>query len=454
MKRADAAAAAVAVLTAVSAFLALRQPAPPGSTLAGLDQPAAPILSVRRAPDLLTRTIAEAKLVRGLDGALRAAPASTCLVVRNAGRTLYSRNPEQPLIPASNVKILTAFALLAKLGPTETLATAVRAAKPISRDGTVDGDLFVVGGGDPLLETADYAATLKYAPTIRTPFERLADDLVAKGLKRVTGSVVGDESRFDARRYIPTWRPNYAADGHVGPQSALIVNDGFAQFRPRRVAASAPAVHAAGMLTELLRSRGVFISGSPGQSQSPAGAATISELRSPPVRDLVAEMLQESDNTTAEVLLKELGRRVGGQGTTAAGLDAVRAALTEARVPAAAVTLTDGSGLDRGNRASCVALVSALGPEPLIDGLPIAGEEGTLTDRFRNHPAAGRLRAKTGSLEGVAALTGLVDPLAFSFVVNDVGGEAAGRALQDGVGAVLARYPEAPPPDEMAPRRP
>lgn len=453
MQRDDVVAAALAVVTAASSLLAVRQPDPPRSTLAGLAVPKAPVLSLRRAPDLLTRTIADARLAAALDTALRPAPATTCLVVRQGTRTLFSRNPDQALIPASNMKIATAYALLTRLGPTETLATTVKAAAPMTPDGTVQGDLYLVGGGDPLLETADYAATLKYNPAIRTPFERLANDLVAKGLKRVTGAVVGDESRFDTRRYIPTWKPNYAADGHVGPQGALIVNDGFVQFRPRRVAAPNPAVHAAAVLTELLRGRGVFIQGNSGQSHSPAGAATISELRSPPVRDLVAEMLQESDNTTAEVLVKELGRRESGQGTTAAGLDAVRAALSEAGVPAAALTATDGSGLDRGNRATCAALVGLLHPEPLLDGLPVASKEGTLTDRFQGHPAAGRLRAKTGSLEGVAALTGLVDPapLAFSFLANGVRGEAAGRALQDAVGAVLARYPDAPAPDSMAP---
>lgn len=449
-------AAALAILTAASSFLAVREPETPRSTLAGLPSPAVPVLSLRRAPDFITRVIADAKLVKDLDGVLAGAPKATCLVVRDGVRQVYNRKPDEPLIPASNVKILTALAVLARLGPTETLVTTAKAASPIQADGTLDGSLYIVGGGDPVIETADYAATLKYNPTIRTPYERLADDLVARGLKRITGSVLGDESRFDARRYLPTWKPSYAAGGHVGPVSALIVNDGFAQFTPRRVAASAPATHAAAVLTELLRSRGVLTGGVPGQSEAPAGAATISELRSPPVRDLVAEMLQESDNTTAEVLVKELGRRVAGQGTTAAGLDAVRAVLSEAGVPTAGVALADGSGLDRSNRATCGAILASLGPEPLLDGLPIAGKEGTLTVRFGNHPAAGRLRAKTGSLAGVAALSGVVDAqagntLAFSLVANDVPNEAAGRALQDAVSAVLVRYPDAPPPAELAP---
>jgi D-alanyl-D-alanine carboxypeptidase/D-alanyl-D-alanine-endopeptidase (penicillin-binding protein 4) len=153
MQRADIAAAVLAVITAVSSFFALRQPGTPRSELAGLETPAAPVLSLRRAPAFLTRTIADAKLAADLDRSLRNAPATTCLVVREGSRTLYSRNPDQPLIPASNVKIATAHALLAKLGPTETLTTSVRAAKPMSKDGTIEGDLYIVGGGDPVLET-------------------------------------------------------------------------------------------------------------------------------------------------------------------------------------------------------------------------------------------------------------------------------------------------------------
>lgn len=454
--------AALVVVAIGSTAAALHTPAPGRSHVAGLPAPKAGVLSPRRVPDLLSRTIADLKLTADLDQALAdPAVADSCLIVERDRHRLFTRNPDRALIPASNLKLLTALAVLGKLGPDATLNTTAKATSPIGDDGTLAGPLYLVGGGDPLLETADYAASFENQPRTRTPFEQLADDLVAKGLRHVTGSVLGDESRFDTVRYIPTWKPRYIQDSEVGPQSALLVNDGFTQFKPKHVAAASPATHAAQVLTDLLKGRGVLIDGPAGQSATPAGAATISELRSPPVKDVVAEMLKESDNTTAEVLTKELGRRVAGSGTTAAGVKAIRDVLAANHLPVDQLTSVDGSGLDRSDRATCGLLLAALDTGdahgPLQSGLPTAAQEGTLTKRFKDNPAAGRLRAKTGSLDGVVALTGFVDapdqtpPLVFSLIVNDLPKDAIGRTLEESVGAILARYPEAPVPTVLAP---
>jgi D-alanyl-D-alanine carboxypeptidase/D-alanyl-D-alanine-endopeptidase (penicillin-binding protein 4) len=194
-------------------------------------------------------------------------------------------------------------------------------------------------------------------------------------------------------------------------------------------------------------------------------------VSSPPVRDVVAEMLRESDNLTAELLVKELGHRFTGAGTTAAGLGVVRATLTSAGLPLGGLATVDGSGLDRSDRATCSLLLTAVeasGPAgTLAASFPLAAHDGTLTKRFQGSPAAGRLRAKTGSLDGVVGLTGYVAapsgltvygaapadgvPLAFSLLANDLPRDAIGRALQDRVGTVLARYPEAPAPAALAP---
>ncbi|HEV7888787.1 MAG TPA: D-alanyl-D-alanine carboxypeptidase/D-alanyl-D-alanine-endopeptidase [Acidimicrobiales bacterium] len=454
--------AALAVLTAAATALALDTPPTPHQAKAGLAPLKAPLLSLRRVPELLTQTIADQRLAQQLDQVFKdPAAANSCLLVEQTDRRLYTRNPDRPLIPASNLKVLTALAALAKLGPDERFSTAAKAARPIQPDGTLAGPLYLVGGGDPLLETADYAASFKNQPQIHTPFEQLADDLVAKGLKHIAGpgGVQGDESRYDTQRYIPTWKPRYITDAEVGPQSALMVNDGFTQFKPRHTAAAAPAAHAAAVLSDLLKGRGVSIDGPAGQNPAPAGAATISELRSPPLREVVAEMLKESDNTTAELLTKELGRRAGGQGSTTAGLKAVRSLLDAAHLPTAPLQAVDGSGLDRSDRATCGLILAALdtgdAQGPLQSGLPTAAKDGTLAQRFQGHPAAGRLRAKTGSLDGVAGLSGFVDgpgaPLVFSLLVNDLARDAQGRALQESVAAVLARYPDAPAPDSLAP---
>lgn len=177
--------------------------------------------------------------------------------------------------------------------------------------------------------------------------------------------------------------------------------------------------------------------------------------------DVVGQMLRESDNLTAELLVKELGWRAGGKGTTAAGLPVVRDALAGMGLPVEDLTTVDGSGLDRSDRASCSLLMAALargGPSgPMAAGFPVAARDGTLAKRFHGSPAAGRLRAKTGALAGVVGLSGFVEPidggspLIFSLIANELPRDALGRALQEQVGGILADYPEAPPPPELAP---
>lgn len=424
------------------------------------------MLSARRVPAFLSRTIADARLRAQLDAAL-AQPAlgagreHSCLVVRQGQRLVVERRAEEPLIPASNLKVLTAVAVLARLGPDTHLTTEVRAGAPVVA-GVVDGPLWLVGGGDPLLATADYAASFDNQPQTRTALEGLADAVVAAGVRVVNGGLVGDETRYDTQRYIPTWKPGYITDFESGPASALVVNDGFVQFTPRHVPASEPDIHAAGVLTGLLQARGVTVVGAPGEGRAPEPSSVVARIESPPVRELVAQMLRESDNLTAELLVKELGHRYAGAGTTVAGLGVIRETLTGAGLPVTHLVSVDGSGLDRSDRASCALLMAVLdssGPTGIVAlGFPVAARDGTLAKRFHGSPAAGRLRAKTGSLDGVVGLTGYVEapagggvPLAFALLVNDLPRDALGRALQEQVGAILARYPEAPVPEALAP---
>src|SRR5690606_7760656 len=106
--------------------------------------------------------------------------------------------------------------------------TVVRGAAPV--DGVVTGDLHLVGGGDPVLATNPYADRFPRQPQLRTDIESLADAVVAAGVRRVEGSVVGDESRYDAQRYVAGWPGRYLDQNVVGPLSALSVNDSFARY--------------------------------------------------------------------------------------------------------------------------------------------------------------------------------------------------------------------------------
>lgn len=438
---------------------------PPARSTRSSTPVAAPLLSPRRAPDVLRRAIGDVRLRAHLTevlagGDLGDARNRTCLVVRHAGRTLLEVLPDEQLLPASTLKLLTATAVLGRLGADAKLTTEVRTAREPTA-GVVDGDLWLIGGGDPLLATADYAASFPNQPQVRTPFEGLADAIVAAGIREIRGGVVGDDSRFDAQRFVPSWRPGYVADGHVGPIGALVVNDGFSSFTPRRVATADPAAHAAAVLTDLLRARNVAVGAAPRHATAAAGdhAHLVTTQPSLSVAEIVAEMLRESDNSTAEILVKELGHRAG-EGSWARGLESVRAALKDEGLSVDALRTVDGSGLDRNDRATCRLVLDAVtdgGPEgPVAEGLAVAAQTGTLTLRFQGHPAAGRLRAKTGSLLGVAALAGYLPveddpPLAFALIANEIPREPVGRALQERVAEALTRYPEAPPAASIEP---
>ena len=425
-----------------------------------------PVFSLRRVPGLLARTVADTHLGADLNGvmtdpALGAARERSCLAVGDSGggRPHYARRSEQSLIPASSLKLLTGTAALSKLGADSHFTTEIRAGAPPA-DGAV-GDLFMVGGGDPLLATADFAVDAGYLgqPRLATSMEALADKVVATGVRRI-GRLLGDDSRYDAERLVPSWNPSYIANFEISPLSALVVNKSFATAKPPSVAPS-PAAHAAGVLAGLLRARGITVA-TTGAAKAPGGAPLLTSIDSAPLADVVGEILQNSDNMGAEMLVKELGMQPGAAGTTAAGVAAVAAQLQKvAGIAPNEVSTVDGSGLDRTDRLSCSVLQRVLDQAgttgDLGKALPEAGRNGTLFKRFVGTPAAGKVRAKTGSLDGVAALAGFATTrdgheLSFSLLVNDLPTAAAGSALQDKVVNVLAAYPRGPSADDLGPR--
>ena len=423
-----------------------------------------PVLSARRAPELLSRTVAHIRLRTDLDAATDVA-GRTCLTVEEGDAAIYGRNGDDTLTPASTLKVLTGMAALRKLGDGFQFITPVVAAAPMAEGGIIDGPLWLVGSGDPLLSTKAYADSFRNQPQVYTSMDTLADNLYAAGVREVRGGVLGDESRFDTVRYVPTWKPGYITDNEIGPVSALVVNDNFAQFRPKRtIATPTPGTHGAVILTELLRARGVLIVPEGGEGVAPAGAVTVASVASPPLPEVVGELLRESDNMTAEVLTKELGARFGSGGTWAAGTEVIRATVAEAGLPPEGYSAVDGSGLDVTNRLSCTILMDALdlaGPVgPVASGFAVAGQTGTLAQRFLGNPAEGRLRAKTGSLNNVVGLVGFVDAaddrtLEFALLANELPTRLeAGRVLQERVGAVLAQYPKAPPAAALEPQAP
>ncbi|MGH8986894.1 MAG: D-alanyl-D-alanine carboxypeptidase/D-alanyl-D-alanine endopeptidase [Acidimicrobiia bacterium] len=425
---------------------------------------ATPMWSARRVPQSVVDTVGAQRLQGRLDAELGGVDTCAVVTTGDGDTVLAARNPDGPMIPASSQKLFTAAAALDVLGPDYRFQTAVVAPAPPS-DGRVD-QLWLVGGGDPVLATPEFAAELATEPfyeqtdVVTTSLVELADAVVAAGVRQVPGGVHGDDSRYEMVRYLPTWRDTYRTGGQVGPLGALTVNDGYSVLNPTPVPVDDPATFAASELARLLEERGVEVGAAAGHSAPPAEAAAVASVQSRPLRDIVGGLLRSSDNLTAELLTREIGLQSAGEGTTAAGTAAIVATLERLGVTTQGLALVDGSGLDRGDRATCGQLVSTLdlGERPEIgglwEGLAVAGEAGTLRPSLRGTPLQGRLRGKTGSLEGVTALTGLVDvgrPLRFSFLASGAFSEAEGLALRQEVAAVVAEFPDAPPADQLVP---
>jgi serine-type D-Ala-D-Ala carboxypeptidase/endopeptidase (penicillin-binding protein 4) len=431
-----------------------------GSSGAAPAAAATPMWSVRRVPEPVVDAVGAQRLQAALDAA--APGGGTCFVVNNGNHILATHDGDTPLIGASTQKVLVAASALSILRPDSTFATRV-VAPAAPADGTVER-VWLVGGGDPVLTTGDYAGFLqsqgKTRGDVTTSLEALADAIVAKGVQRIPGGITADDSRYDQERYLPSWKSTYRTDGEVGPLGALTVDDGFSSWSPsRKVPVDDPASNAATRLAQLLRDRGVTV-GSIDTGTAPADAVEVAQVTSPTLQAIVASMLSSSDNLTAELLTKEIGVKTANAGTTAAGVAGTTAKLRELGVPIADGALKDGSGLDRGNRVTCANLVATLslaarpGLTTLYDGLPVAGQSGTLFDQFIGTNMVGNFRGKTGSLDGVTGLTGVMDlgrRVQFAFLENGDFSEVQGAGIRVNIGEIIGRFPDAPPVDALVP---
>jgi D-alanyl-D-alanine carboxypeptidase/D-alanyl-D-alanine-endopeptidase (penicillin-binding protein 4) len=451
------AAALVTLAAALGTPGAAAQPAPAVVPPARLQ---VPLLSARRLPDLVLGPVADERLRQAVAPVIGEAPPDSCLTVSVAGRPVVRHNGELPLQPASVNKLLTAAAVLAHAAPAEPVATVVQAAAAPA-GGVIDGPVFLVGGGDALLTTDAYKLTLTYPDQTIVPFAGLADAIVARGITEIRGDIVVDESRYDTTRDVPGWPARYRGT-EVGPLGALMVNDGVTGFERAQARPAGqrkpgdPAPLAAATLKALLEERGVQVAGGVSSGTAPAGSLEIARLQST-IADQVGEMLAWSDNTTAELLTKELGRRASGAGTTAAGTAATAAFLREGGYPTAGLALADGSGLDPADRLTCGLLSAVLdraGPEStLAKGLAVAGKRGTLVRRMRHTVAEGNVFAKTGTVANVSSLAGFERTargalVTFAFVQN---GPRINTALQDRLAEALYGYPEAPDISDLVP---
>ncbi len=445
-------AAAVLAGGAVAA-VTLDEPARPGTAAPAVSAAPSPSPSPVARADLLpdagdgaapTASGVQAAVAAALADPVLAGGLAVSVVDAETGEAVYERSAETPVLPASTAKIATALAVLTALPADRRLTTRVLA-------GAAPGEVVLVGGGDPTLAGPAARATYPEPARLATLAARVRSALGATPVRRV----VVDDALYAGDRLAPGWKPGYVTEGSVAEVMALMVDSG--RVRPDRLRrADDPALAAGRTFAELLQpgAQVVVERGTAG-----AGAAELGAVVSPPVSALVERMLVRSDNDLAEALARQValatGRPVSFAGASAALQDVLGDLLVEVGASRDAVRLADGSGLSRLDRLRPAALTRLLAHAasgdaprlaPVLTGLPVAGFDGTLALRYRTGaavPAAGVVRAKTGTLNGVSALAGLVRTadgrlLAFDLTANAVP-LGANRRAERALDALAAR---------------
>lgn len=357
------------------------------------------------------------------------------------GQVLYEAGARDAMTPASTVKIATGAAALAALGPEHRIRTSVT-------QGAAPGQIVLVGGGDPSL-TARKKAPAGSGGSLVALAADTAQALKAAG----TGSV---SLGYDDSLYTGLARHPIGVNPNLALVTALTADEGRGDESASGPVdrAEDPSKDAAGAFAALLAERGITVTGEPARAKAPEGAQRLAATLSTPLAGLVERMLTHSDNDIAEALARQTALASGQPASFEGAEKAVAARLASLGVDTAGSRFADGSGLNRADKVSAGLLTGLLAkaadpqrPElrPVLTGLPVAGFTGTL--RARNagtSPAAGLLRAKTGTLTGVNSLAGtVVDSsgrlLAFAFLTsNSPGPEGAEKALDKLAAAVAA----------------
>ena len=408
--------------------------------------------------------------------------ASVMIVSLDRGDTLYERDSKMLMRPASNMKLLTTSTALKILGTGYVFHTSVFA-DSLTPDGTVNGNLYLRGMGDPDLTIYD--------------LDTLSRQMKSIGIKKVTGNIVADASYFDDLSWGEGWMWDDEPYSFQASISALSVNKncvkvtvipGFlpgdpvqASFEPqtsyvtllntaRTVADTAieplkvtrlfkdrlnvilvqgeivakpdtveelvtvwrPELYAATLFREILSRDSILVGGQPTIGITPPSTIELAIHRWP-IDTMMVNLNKESDNLSAENTLKLISVARGGiPGSARHGLTQVKEILSTFGIDTTSFYVVDGSGVSHYNLITADLLVKLLRgmsqqPElfPLFyQSLPIAGVDGTLKTRMRNSPATGNLRAKTGSISGVSSLSGYVttrdgERLAFSMLMQN-----------------------------------
>lgn len=321
------------------------------------------------------------------------------IALHDEGRVLYRHDDRHQRVPASNEKLLMTMALFDALPPETTIETrAFGTTSPVA--GVLSGDLWLTGQGDPSLTGGGRYASLPFRATRLSALARAIDEQVDV----IEGRILGNSGYFANDWFAPGWKSDFP-ERYIPLPSALSFEGNVDAGKHIKN----PQWHAARALKNKLEKLGVAVTGNAGSGPMPSSVSLLASIESEPLSVLVRFMNRWSSNFFAEVLGKRLGvEHAGGLGTIAKGASAIEAFAQRLGV---SLTAYDASGLSYANRVAPVGIVKLLTHveegttyyEQLRDGLA-AGGQGTLENRLHDVT----MRAKTGSLDGVSALSGWV----------------------------------------------
>ena len=414
--------------------------------------------SVRTSPLRLTPREA---LVREVDSLIsqpqfRSGQWGVLVVDPASGDTLVSRNAGKLFIPASNMKIVTSAVALAQLGADYRYRTTF-AARGSLHDSVLDGDLVVIGRGDPTISDRMRGNAMAAMDTI-------ADSLARRGVRRITGALVSGGNAFPDSVLGFGWEWDDLGDYYAAGVDELFFNEGMAPttVRPdgkRDSLYSGPAkdpdrAYLAALDSALVH-RGIPVAGgvAPRSLDTLPSLDTLFVLWSPPLRDILPALLKPSQNQIAEILLKTIGLERGGLGTADSARKIVARQLLGWGAQPDGFVLHDGSGLSRHDLVTPETIVHILAAiqhdtafAAYYAALPIAGVDGTIKNRMKGTAAENNVHAKTGSVDMARSLSGYVttadgERLIFSILCNNYTTRSDSvTGLADVIAASLASY--------------
>lgn len=471
---------------------------PRKSSRSASKRPAGPAWTAPVGADALSTAVADA-LARHTRGGTWGA----IIVSLSRGDTLFTQNADAMLQPASTLKMYTSAVALDRFGPDYRFRTPVLRDAAVGPDGSLAGNLYLRGAGDPSLSARFWHD--------QNPMDALAQEIASVGIKHVRGDLVGDATAFDDKLIPDGWKTSYLGASYAARVSALSLNenlvwvavepsggkavvtlepattsipvenmvrvtggsggrisairqaDGSVSVRgtigsrsgPLRysLVVDNPALFATGALRASLKKYGVTIDGQTRLGATPDGAVEVAALSSPPLGQIIGEMDRESINVVAELLFRAAAHAATSQpGSAETGLANLRDFMShKVGIAGSVVEVSDGSGLSLLDRVTPRSMVDLLSYAHHADwgpvfhaALPVDGESGTLKRRARGTPARGNLHAKTGTTNTVAALGGYVtakdgEVLAFSLVYNGADRWNA-KAAMDQIGATMAEF--------------